>query len=176
METLLDNYRSILAIDPGMTGSVAVYQKGHCRAHKAEQDMQRFEMLLDLYNRDMRKVLVFIEDVKLWKSDTHGKQFRMQKLILHADRMKQKMIEKKIPFIEVPPITWQKWLKIHVPGEDYEARKQRYYEIANKKFPHSKVRKYSADAYLILLFGTLKMKYDPKWVEERLPLDELSLF
>ncbi len=176
MESLYDNYKTIMAIDPGATGAAAVHQKGNNRAHKVDNDMERFELLIDLYNDGMQGFLVFIEDVKMWNSDNGFKKHAISKLILNADRMKQIMIRKKVPFIEVSPRTWQTGLRIHQKGEEYADRKERFYQIANKRFHSSKVLKYNADAYLILQFGLMKLQTDPDWVEEKLPENELKLF
>jgi len=79
-----------------------------------------------------------------------------------------------IPYIEVMPLTWQRYLKIHIKKEDYSIRKHRYQDIAKDLFPQIKVTLKNCDSLLLLEFGEKKLYYDPLWIRQNIQTKKIK--
>ena len=163
-------YKCIIGIDPGKNGGIAVYDT-YVKAVKMVDDYDKISnMFIYHLNISDNKAITFIEKVQLWKSDDKGKQFGIQKMLAHYERLKSCLENCKMPYIEVPPVTWQSYLKLRIKGkkEESQDRKRRYKEIAQRKFEKQniKVTLNTADALLIMNFGVNKCRYEPEYVEK----------
>jgi hypothetical protein len=94
--------------------------------------------------------------------------YQMNKLKDHYVELRSALKLAKIQYVEVMPGSWQKYLEIHKSGEDYRVRKDRYKDIAKSWFPSVRVAAWNSDALLLIEFGRKKLKYDNRWVLQRL--------
>lgn len=162
---------TILAIDPGASGGLALYGNGKVSVAKMPKDLgelkQYFEHLTETYTN----IVCFIERVSGYRGDNDapGKWYGIDKMLANFTELKTSLKFHDIPFIEVHPATWQAGLRLRVKGEDKKARKNRYKDFAEKTYPEIKTNLWNADALCILQFARIKINIDPGWVEDRMP-------
>lgn len=174
--------KEIIGIDPGKSGGIAKYNliTGKIECWKMPDD---FDKLLDFFDYQMEICelpIVCIEKVQIWNSDseTPGKQFGIQKMLRQYAELLSAIKTKKIPYIEVPSVTWQSTLHLRMKGEDKPTRKRRYKDIAQDLYPVIKSTLHVSDAILIMHFLRVKLKSDSLWVLQHLkkPEKKVNLF
>lgn len=169
----LEKTDTIMGIDPGMGGGIAIWRNQQIKALNMPRDLKGlndyFKYIRDISNYP----ITFIEHVQMYLDDIKetGKQFGIVKLLAQYENVKDALKLNHIPLIPVYPITWQSKLRIRIKGEDKKIRKDRYKEIAQLENPGLRVTKKNCDALLILKFARLMLKNEPQWVAERFPLD-----
>lgn len=168
-------YDCIIGIDPGTNGGLAIWIEG--------QNVQTIKMptkLIDLreYFQCIKRVsdhpIIFLEKLQLRHDDISvnpGKAFRIQKLMMAFQQLKDFIEVEGIPYCLVHPISWQSYLKLRLEGEDKKDRKNRYKSVASYYYPEVKVTLWNSDAILLMHFGWLKQKYDPNWINKNIPSD-----
>lgn len=165
---------TIIGIDPGASGGIAVRKKGSL--DKTVRMPDQLTDLKDYFNwiRDTSPegVLVFVEKVQMFMSDSDeenkGKQFRIQAMLKNYNELIAMITFYGFEYVEVYPVSWQSYLGYkRTTGVERTDRKNEYKEGAMLCFPSLKVTLWNADALLILKFGLLKLEKDINWVNER---------
>lgn len=167
---------TIIGIDPGKGGGVAVYRPNReVQVYK----MPDFDTLAELLKviREMDKyILVFMEKVQMRHGDKHsGKMFRMEKMLANYEQVKAIMKLLKIPFCLVHPMKWQGVMNLRKQGEEYGEKKKRFNLIAKNIYPAIGITLATCDAVLIMEFGRKILRVDPMWVKENVPDEALKM-
>lgn len=168
----MQNKNTIIGIDPGATGGIAVYNnKGEILLQKMPKKVEDLSEYLNYIKDTYGKTICFLEKVQSFHSDTDdgGKRFGIQKMLANYEQLKTVLTLAKIPFVQVYPQSWQGGLSLRKKGESKPDRKKRYKAAAEKYYPQIKATLWNADAICILQFGRLKLETDVDWVIERLP-------
>lgn len=163
---------TIIGIDPGRNGGIAVQDEG---VFKMPKDTLQVGEMLKGYNRP----LVFLEKISIRPDDmTFGKASRVQKMLADYERLKGGLEVCGIPYVMVHPMTWQKGAGVRLQGvhEEKAARKRRYKQAAERLYPNIKVALWNADALLILRFGEIAVVQNRSWVVANLPTQFKGIF
>lgn len=163
---------TIIGIDPGKNGGIAIENDGVMRMPKDVLEVGR--MLKD-YDRP----LVFLEKLSIRPDDmSFGKAARVQTMLGDYERLKTGLEVYQIPYVMVHPMKWQKGACVRLQGvhEEKAARKKRYKEAAERLYPNIRVTLWNADALLILRFGMLAVQRDKSWVISNLPSQFKGIF
>lgn len=176
---------SIIGIDPGRNGGLAVYIPGQkTRVAKMPKDITD---LLDFfaYYVENYEPIVFLEKLSIRPDDIiaqggeragMGKIYRIQKLMANYEQLKALIETAGIPYVLVHAMTWQTKLRLRVRGtkEDKGERKRRYEQAAAALYPDVKVTLWNADALLIMHFGRYALESLQSWVKAQLPEREYN--
>ena len=167
----------IIGIDPGKSGGLAVYYDGTSQAHKMPESTSRLAEWI-VFQKEKGNPIVFIEKVSPWMSDSdksnHGKQFRIQKMMSNYESLLTVLRIYMIPFVEVTPLVWQKYLNLHVKGISKTSRKNKFKKAAQSWYPHLKVINATSDALCLLHFGRRKVAEDMNWVRQKAQIEEVE--
>jgi len=174
----------IFGIDPGKSNGGFAKWNGERYEVWSIKKITSFDALVDFwkYQAEICKLpLVFIEQITTYPADFGnegmtnekrsmmiGRMYQMNKLKDHYVELRSALKLANIQFIEVMPSSWQKYLEIHKSGEDYKIRKERYKDIAASWFPSIQVTAWNSDALLLIEFGRKKLKYDNRWILNKL--------
>lgn len=165
--------RELFGIDPGKSNGGIVKYNDNIYESWPLKKMVDFEYMVDFfkYQSEICKLpLLVIEMINTYNSDSDnlGRMHRLKRLKDHYVELKSAIKLSKIPFIEVQPISWQKYINIYIPDEDYQIRKSRHKDIALDMFTGQNIVGWNADAYLMIEFIRKKLKYDQRWVHNKL--------
>lgn len=163
----------IFAVDPGSSNGGIVKFNGERYESWALSKIKDFEDLVKFwkYQAEICKLpLITLEMITTFNPDASniGRMHRLNKLKNHYVELKSAIKLSKIQYIEVMPSSWQKYLQIHIDGEDYEIRKKRYKDISRDWFPGYNITGWNADAFLMIEFTRKKLKYDQRWILSKL--------
>jgi len=161
---------TIVGIDPGASGGIAIYKNGHATGIKMPVGTQDINTYLSYIRESNDDVIVFLEKVNSYRSDKDdpGKNFGIEKLLANYQELKTLLSTNNLPYCTVPPITWQTTLGLYMKDTIKSVRKQHYKKHSQKKYPEIKVTLALADALCLVSFATLKMLDDPYWIEDRI--------
>ena len=173
------SYDCVIGIDPGSNGGIAVWKSNDPKIEtiKMPENLADLRVYLQHIKSIRKAPIVFIEKVQLRSDDVNqnpGKAFRIQQLLISFQKLKDYIEVERVPFIEVHPITWQKFLKLRKEREEKKDRKNRYKAAAGHYYPTVKPALWNADAILIMHFGRLKLRNEPSWVTENIKTDFLQ--
>lgn len=170
--------QTILAIDPGAGGGIALLTNGTVHAVPMPKDVDEMNQYFTYIFNTYENIIVIIEKVSLWgkADDAPGKKFGIQKMLKNYEQLLTVIKMIGFRFIEVPPVTWQTTLGLKMKkdkGMEYSEfksfRKRVYKEYATKCFPTIKrVTLKTSDALCLLRFGIVKIDNDIDWIRERL--------
>lgn len=162
--------KEIFTIDPGrLNGGIVKYTDKY-EVYQMSK-MNDFVVLVDFWKSQAaicKVPLVFIEKINTFSSDTGPRQWRLDKLKKHYTELISAIKLSGIPYVEVMPVVWQSYLKIRIKSEEYDARKNRFKDIAKEWFGDQKVYGWNADAFLMMRFAQHKLNYDHRWIISRL--------
>lgn len=169
---------SIIGIDPGVNGGIALYRSGRATVYRMPEDLNRLKDLLK-QEKELGETIVFIEKLSVRPDDVAsengaanmGKLYRIQKMMANFEQLKAIVSVCDIPYILVHPMKWQNKLELRVRGEKEEKkeRKNRYKEVAQELYPYIKTTLWNADALLIMHFGRHMLEHCPIWIKQNLP-------
>lgn len=161
--------KTIIGIDPGAGGGIAVFKKGYATAVNMPKtdELNRYLKTLREENED---IIVFIEKVNSFRDDKKegGKSFGIDKMLAQYAELLTLLKINNLPYCEVYPISWQSHLGLARRGVEKSIRKGLYKEYAQKTFPEVKVNLKTSDALCIVQFGRDKTQLDMSWVLERI--------
>lgn len=173
---------TIIAIDPGAGGGIAVFANGGLKcAVSMPSSIDDMKVFFDHYNETYENVIIYIEKVSAWSKgdDAPGKKFGINKMLKNYTELLTVIKMTGIRFVEVPPITWQTTLKLKyknidkVPFNKFKTfRKRKYKEFAQNKFPGIKVTLKTSDALCLVQFARHKISNDIGWIRERIQNDK----
>lgn len=173
------NYDAVLGIDPGSNGGIAVWKSNDPKIEtiKMPENLADLRAYIQHIKSIRKKPIIFIEKVQLRSDDVNqnpGKAFRIQQLLISFQKLKDYIEVEGVPFVEVHPITWQKFLKLRKEKEEKKDRKNRYKAAAGHYYPTVKPALWNADAILIMHFGRLKLRNEPSWVIQNIKADSIQ--
>lgn len=172
----------LFTIDPGISNGGVVKYNYERYESWAMSKMSDFNDMCDFfrYQKEIcKQPLVFLEKITSFSGDYSGdteqekkqyvgKTFQLNKLKDHYVEIKAALKSADMPFIEVMPAQWQKYINVHIKNEDYKIRKSRLKDLASNQFPGQNVVGWNSDAFLILSFAIKKLKYEPSWVIKKM--------
>ncbi len=160
-----------IGIDAGANGAIAHISEGDfAKTVSMPDSVEALYEYLKYLKETSENPLACLEKVNVWREDANrGKTFGIEKLKKSYNEITMALKLIKIPFIPVPPVTWQSYLHLAVRGEEYTERKRRFKLVAQAQFPQVKVTLTNADALLIMKFIALKNMREPDWIERKLP-------
>lgn len=168
----MNQKQTIIAIDPGSSGGIAVFTKSGVQAVKMPKSVSEMNDYFIYIKNTYENVVVFIEKVQAFSSDddSPGKKFAINKMLANYQQVLTVVKLCGFKFIEVYPISWQTSLGLKIKGkeESKTERKNRYKDFSQNIFPELKVTLQTSDALCIIQFALLKIESDMKWIRERL--------
>lgn len=164
---------TIISIDTGGNGGICIWKKNRLEnVVKMPKDLSDLKRYFDYVKENNEEVLVFIEKVQMFMSDSDeenkGKQFRIQSLLANYNQIKALIVLYGFEYCQIYPVQWQNGLGFRAKGLDSATRKNLYKRYAEKAFPNAQVALWNSDALCILAFGQMKIKEDKAWIAERL--------
>ena len=152
--------KSIVGIDPGGNGGIAIQAKGETRVVKMPKTIVEFSEII----KEVPEPFVFIERVNKWRGDidTPGKHFGIDKMVANYNMVLNGLQILGVPYLEVHPRKWQSEFKTFL--KDKTDRKQFYVQRAKALYPDLKVFKWNADALLILYCGRVWTQWGYDWI------------
>ena len=173
----MSNKKTIIGIDPGKSGGIALLANNRITAVKMPLNVIELQTYLKTIISTYENPLVFIEKVQSYSvgDDAPGKKFGINKMLANYAELLTVIKLLKIPFIEVYPVSWQSTLGLRLkkPKEITavkfkSVRKKSYKEFAEKCFPEiKKVTLSTSDALCLVQFALHKNLHDPKWIKEK---------
>ena len=174
---------TIIAIDPGKSGGIAVFANQRITAVKMPSNVKDLQLYLKMIIETYDDPIVFIEKVQAYRGnedDAPGKKFGINKMLANYTELLTVIKLLEIPFIEVYPISWQSTLGLRIPKEKITKteRKNRYKQFSQKCFPElGKITLATSDALCLVQFAFNKRLHDPSWINEKIQNNESqSLF
>lgn len=169
-------YNCIIGIDPGANGGIAVDAEGRVSVCKMPKVISKLGDFLRYY-KDNYSPVVFIEKLAIRHDDLQGgKVFRIKSMIANYEQLKAVISLCGIDICEVHPLTWQSRLGLRKIGEEKQARKRRYKDVASGLYPSVPPTMWNCDALLIMRYGKTIInsiqKKDIKWVRENLIINK----
>jgi len=166
------NHDLIIGIDPGAGGGIVYYKEGIVKAVRMPMVAKDMQEYLKYLKSISEFPIVFIESLAYRRSDRNypGKDFQIQKMLSHYERLCTTMQLTDILYIPVFPVTWQTYLHLKISKEEeHDERKRRYKIAAQHYYPKLKVTLWNCDALLLIEFGRRKLKFDMDWIIDKLP-------
>lgn len=170
--------KTIIGIDCGKAGGIAVYNNGRAQAFKMPETVKELSKFFQYIENTYEDKIVFIEKVQSFKSDTDdgGKRFGIDKMLKNYAEIITVIKLIGWDFVEVYPISWQSTLglKKGTKGLSKTQRKNIYKTHSQNAFPECKVTLNVADALCLISFAFRKFENDPDWINERIVDGEKS--
>ena len=170
----MNSKQTVIGIDPGASGGIAIYQNKRIQAVKMPNDVYEMQQYFNHIKETYDHVIVFIEKVQAYgkEDDLPGKKFAINKMLANYQQVLTVIKLAGFRFIEVYPISWQTTLGLKLPksfgAETKTERKNRYKIYAQDSFPELKVNLSTCDALCLVLFAIVKIENDSDWVQDRL--------
>lgn len=165
---------TIVAIDPGTNGGVARLSNSGSWTLTKMPEEKAWPEIVDGWRAE--DLLVVIEKQQLRRGDVEDfKLWNLQKLVASVDRLKGRLEQAAIPYVEILPVSWQAPFKL-IGKEEKSLRKKRYQSLAGE-LVGKKVPLWGSDAVLLGYFARKKSTEDPGWLKSRIVSSrELSIF
>jgi len=163
--------KTIIGIDPGASGGIAIHFEGKTTAVKMPKGTMALNDFFKMLSGDYENTIVFMEKVSHFAGgadDAGGKKFGIAKMMANYQELKTLLVTNNLPFVEVPSVTWQSVLIKRVKGETKLQRKNKYKYFAIENYPTVKVTLAIADALCLVSFGLNKINNDPYWIDDRI--------
>lgn len=154
-------FDTIIAIDPGMTGGIAIKFRDKYEVHKMPADIVRVDELMKFY-KGLGTVLLIIEQIRLHVTSNIAKVSRMQKMFENYNQLKTLAMMNGLPLKEVAPVSWQAYLKLRtkrIKAMKRTDRKRAYRDFAQSWWPE-KLNIDVADSVCILIWTERNIKYN----------------
>jgi len=172
-------YKTIVAIDPGASGGIAVYSRKRAVAVGMPKGVAEVNKLIQKIQQEYEGIIVFIEKVQAYASgkgdDDPGKKFGINKMLKNYSELITVITLNGLPYIEAYPVSWQSTLGLsqrrpkEIEFSKWKTmRKNKYKEFAQASYPEIKVTLKLADALCILDFAKDKLTKDPNWIIDKL--------
>lgn len=173
---------TIVTIDPGSGGGIAVFSNGRIHAVAMPSDVNEMNEYLKYLNSTYDDIFVFIEKVQAFANDDDapGKKFAINKMLANYQQILTVVKLTGFRFVEVYPVSWQTTLGLKmpktkgVPEETKTERKNRYKDYAQNCFPELKVNLKTSDALCLVQFALVKIQNDIGWIRERIQNEQKS--
>lgn len=172
---------TIVAIDPGASGGIALYAKGTikmtAKMPSSTMEMQKTFMYI---KSTYENVIVYVEKVQAYgkADDDPGKKFGINKMLKNYNQLITVIELCGLKYVEVHPVSWQSTLGLRfkntekLPQHKFKTfRKNKYKDYAENIFPEVKVTMATSDALCIVQFVLVKIASDIQWIRERIKND-----
>lgn len=166
----------IIGIDPGISNGSISYLKPNeiVKSVKMPRTFSEISEYLKYLKSISEHPLCFVEKVQMMFDDSseqnRGKQFNIKKMLDHYAEIKAALVSNQIPFCQVHPMSWQKYLQLRMKRDEPKTiRKNRYKDAAKSYYPEINVTLGNADSLLLIEFGRRKKQFDPEWIISNLP-------
>ena len=166
--------KTIIAIDPGKSGGIALFANKRITAVKMPSDVKELQSYLKMILETYENPVVFIEKVQAYRGeedDAPGKKFGINKMLANYTELLTVIKLLGFPYVEVYPISWQSTLGLRIRKEQITKteRKNRYKQFAERSFPElGKITMAVSDALCIVQFALHKYSTDSFWIKERI--------
>ena len=152
--------KTIIAIDPGMNGGIAIQEAGVSQAYKMP------DTITDIRDGFLN-ALEFQDDVTVYLEDVHTMKGQgivsSGKFMRHQGCLETAAICLGYKLIYVRPQVWQKALGLLTKkGDSKTQHKNKIKAFAQQRYPHIKVTLATADALAILEYAKEKEKGESK--------------
>jgi hypothetical protein len=169
----MNEKQTLVAIDPGMSGGIAVFTKGRAQAVNMPEDVHKMQEYLMHLKNTYENIVVFIEKVQAFvkDDDAPGKKFAINKMLANYEQILTVVKLMDLKYVEVFPNSWQSTLGLRTDksiSETKAQRKARYKIYAQKHFPEVKVNMKTCDALCLIRFALVKIEYDMMWIRDRI--------
>lgn len=173
---------TIIGIDPGKAGGIAIYMPGvGTKVMRMPTQVGDLVEMLKYYSENFTP-LVFLEKLSVHLDDASvsggrvnmGKVIRLQKLMANYEQLRTVLEILGIPYVMVHPMTWQTKLNLRRTGEkeDKVKRKRRYVDFVKGLYPDIRATLWNTDALLIMHFGRYAIANERAWIKSNLPESE----
>jgi hypothetical protein len=159
---------TIIGIDCGVSGAIAVKFREHRKVHKMPKELTEVNELLKYYKGISNKMLVVIEKVQIIPHDVNttdkkkfGRAFRVQKLLNQYNQFIAIMEVGEIPYITVTARSWISYLNLKTPKDWDRTKRKRHYRDFAQQFWPERLSIPLGDAVCLLIWLERKLKYDP---------------
>ena len=158
---------TIIGIDPGKTGGIAIKFRNQYKVHKMPDSLLKIDEMLKFY-KGIGSVLVILEQIRLHFTSDIAKVNRMQKMFAQYEQLKTLLVMNDIPFIEVGPTKWQSYLGLRtkrIRKMDRTERKRAYRDAIQSWWPE-KLNIDVADSVCLMVYGIRNLKFNPDFINE----------
>lgn len=164
--------RPIIGIDPGVTGSIAVISDHWKKVIKTPRETQvlltHFNAFMEkLKKKDPQKPFAYIEKLHAFQPEGQSRGNTVGELLRSAGKLDMLLAGFMIETVEIPPVTWQSYMKVldltpyytreqQIDDEFKPTRtlkKQIHYEMSQRIFKGHDFNKEMCDSILIAEFG-----------------------
>jgi hypothetical protein len=162
--------RTVIGIDPGASGGIAVFHRGMATAVKMPKDVHEMNEYIQYLKNTYDRPIVFIERLNVHRGDNDdtGMQFSIEKMLANYNQLLTVIRLSGLPMVQVYPISWQSMYGIRPPkGLEKTQRKAHFKNYAQTCFPEVKVTLATADALCLIAFGCEKINNDRQWVLDK---------
>lgn len=172
-----NNQNTIVTIDPGASGGIALFYNGRIQAGKMPKSIPELNDYFRYIKDNHSNITIFIEAVSAWTKgdDAPGKKHSINKMLKNYAELLTVIKLCGLKYVEVYPISWQTTLglKIKRPkgindGKFKTMRKKAYKEYAQNCFPELKVTLATSDALCLVQFALIKISSDIEWIRKNL--------
>ena len=134
---------SVIGIDPGMSGGIALIKNGNAVVAKMGHTERDTYEILQSYAE--HEPFAYIESVHSMPKQGVASSFKFG---VNYGLLRGMLIAIGIPFETVTPLSWQRYLRCQSKGDKNITKAK-----AQELFPHIKVTHSTADALLIAEYG-----------------------
>jgi cytochrome oxidase Cu insertion factor (SCO1/SenC/PrrC family) len=134
---------SVIGIDPGMSGGIALIKNGNAVVAKMGHTERDTYEILQSYAE--HEPFAYIESVHSMPKQGVASSFKFG---VNYGLLRGMLIAIGIPFETVTPLSWQRYLRCQSKGDKNVTKAK-----AQELFPHIKVTHSTADALLIAEYG-----------------------
>lgn len=151
-------YDTVIGIDPGKNGWVAIHRNGSIGVSKLEFDQRKFKQFLKHYTGISKRLIIYIEKIDFHDMRNPAVIRQMKKLSDHYAGLITVLKTENINFIEVHPRTWQARFGLSKKGIKGHEKKRMHRDFLCSTLKHPKISIERADAVLILKYGLTQIK------------------
>lgn len=171
--------KTIVGIDPGAGGGIAVHSNGFAKAYKMPPTISELNKFMLFLKDTYEDILVFREVVSAWAGnadDEGGKKFNINKMLAQQTTIEVLLEINGFRYVDIYPISWQTRLGLK-PKNDKRSKTQKkasYKEFAQNCFPEVKVTLATSDALCLVQLAFVQFERDSSWVQKKLNNDQES--
>ena len=139
--------KRIIAIDPGASGGIAIYDDGEVTVHKMPETPKDILTLLSIYRYN---AVCFMEKVHAMPKQGVTSVWNFSANFHHLEMA---LLANEIPCELITPRTWMKTMGLGTRGDDKGAWKNKLKAKAQQLYPSIKITLWNADPLLILHYA-----------------------
>jgi len=146
--------KTVIGIDPGVSGGITIYQDGHVEAHNMPKTLGDIYLLLLQYTTD--NTHCFLERVHSMPKQGVASSFKFGQAY---GRLEAITIALRFKTESVTPQAWTRWYSLGTRGNKTNTQwKNKLKEKAQQLYPNANVTRENADSVLIMHYGLRQIK------------------